>query len=111
MHARSGCACPGPRGDYIFEEQRRVVGLSLYEARSIYCSGVQVLNPRKVQERTTGRGDFNDVWRELIVSEALYCSDVYPESWISFDTIEQLAAADPEQAEYLRRQLPPAPAS
>lgn len=96
---------PGLDGDYIFEVEQRVTDLSRTQTAPTYCSGVQVLHPRRVREMTDGGGDFDDVWRQLIAAGALYCSRVYPDRWISLDTMEQLADADPEQAAALRERF------
>lgn len=95
----------GLEGDYIFEEEQRVTALSRTDPAPTYCSGVQVLHPRKVRELTDGDGDFNHLWGQLIQRGELYSSRAYPQRWISLDTMEQLAVADPEQAEQLRRRL------
>ncbi len=95
----------GLEGDYIFEQEQRVTALSRARPAPTYCSGVQVLNPRKVHELTDDDGDFDHLWRQLIDAGSLYCSRVYPDRWISLDTIEQLALADPEQAAALRERF------
>ncbi|MDH5545907.1 MAG: sugar phosphate nucleotidyltransferase [Gammaproteobacteria bacterium] len=80
----------GLEGDYISHANNIVTGLDRSTPTPIYCSGVQIVHPRKVGEFVKNEGDFNDVWRALISKKQLYVSDVYPKEWISIDTVEQL---------------------
>ena len=43
-----------------------------------------------MNEVTRYEGDFYTVWRQLIARRQLAVSSVYPERWISVDTLEQL---------------------
>lgn len=80
----------GLEGDYIFHEQQVVTEVNRHRVSDIYCSGIQVLNPARVRALTEDRGDFYAVWSQLIAQRALCVSSVYPDQWISVDTIEQL---------------------
>jgi NDP-sugar pyrophosphorylase family protein len=81
----------GLEGDYIFHDADHVVtALDRHRPAEIYCSGIQVLNPKRVNELTGPGDDFNAVWSSLIAARQLLVSSVYPKSWISVDTIEQL---------------------
>jgi NDP-sugar pyrophosphorylase family protein len=81
---------PGLRGDYIFHERQRVTALERDRVAPTYCSGIQVLNPRKVIALAGEADDFYAVWRSLIAAEQLYCARVYPKQWTAVDTLEQL---------------------
>lgn len=83
---------PGLEGDYIFHEGHRVTALDRSMPAEMYCSGIQILNPRRVNELTSDEGDFYAVWRQLIEREQLMVSSVYPKKWISVDTWQQLVA-------------------
>jgi NDP-sugar pyrophosphorylase family protein len=80
----------GLDGDYIFHEDNKVVKLSRDEPSDIYCSGIQVLNPAKVNQMTNPTESFYEVWSQLIVKGELYCSTMHPERWLAIDTVEQL---------------------
>lgn len=86
----------GLEGDYIFRQGSVVTELNRQKVSDIYCSGVQVLNPYKINRCTQGipgiqdQGDFYSVWQQLIAQKKLHVSDVYPKTWISIDTFEQL---------------------
>ena len=82
----------GLDGDYIFHEGPIVSRLSREERAETYCSGIQVLNPKRVSELTSGEGDFMQVWSELIAQRQLQVSSVRPSKWFSVDTVAQLEA-------------------
>ena len=82
----------GLEGDYIFHKDRFVTELNRNKPSDIYCSGIQVLNPKKLNSFCTHQGDFYSVWNDLIQQKQLMVSDVYPKKWISIDTFEQLSA-------------------
>lgn len=79
----------GLDGDYIFHTDHVVTKLSRHEPSDTYCSGIQILDPRKVQRLAPREGDFGDVWSQLIGHGQLRCSRVYPKRWFAVDTVEQ----------------------
>jgi NDP-sugar pyrophosphorylase family protein len=80
----------GLEGDYIFRDGNTVVRLSRSEPSDSYCSGIQIVNPRKINLLTQTCEDFSDVWRQLIRKQQVYCSNVSPKRWFTVDTIEHL---------------------
>ena len=80
----------GLEGDFIFHEAQIVTEVNRNRPTDIYCSGIQVLNPRRVNELTRDEGDFYSVWSQLIAKRLLMVSSVYPKTWISVDTVDQL---------------------
>lgn len=84
----------GLDGDYIFHDDEYVVSeVNRHKRAEIYCSGVQILNPKQVNERTREEGDFYTVWNQLIAQRALKVSTVKPRKWFTVDTLEHLAHA------------------
>ena len=81
----------GLEGDYIFHNNQLVTKLSRTEPADIYCSGIQVLNPRRVNELVVPQDNFYQVWQSLIEIQQLYSSRVYPKRWFTVDTMQQLA--------------------
>lgn len=81
---------PGLDGDYIFHEQNIVVELNRNKPSPIYCSGIQVLNPKTINENCQPVEDFYAVWMQLIKTRQLYSSNIYPDKWFAVDTMEQL---------------------
>jgi NDP-sugar pyrophosphorylase family protein len=84
----------GLEGDYIFHEKCIVTALDRHRPAPVYCSGVQVLNPRRVRELVTPVEDFSDVWKYLIQQQQLYCSRVIPTKWFTVDTMGALTLAE-----------------
>ena len=85
---------PELEGDYIFHENNKVYKLDRNEQASLYCSGLQIINPFQVKKLTNDRGDFYNIWEQLIAQNQLFVSSVLPDKWFSVDTIEQLHKAN-----------------
>lgn len=81
----------GLEGDFIFHESHVVTRLSRSEVADVYCSGIQIVNPVRVQQLTRDTIDFNDVWAQLIPRRQLRVSRIYPNAWFSVDTVSHLA--------------------
>lgn len=82
----------GLEGDFIFHEKGHVTRLTREERTGIYCSGIQVLNPKRINETTDEADSFTHVWQQLIQKRELMISSVYPNRWFAVDTIDQLVA-------------------
>ena len=80
----------GLEGDYIFETNNIVTELNRDKVSDKYCSGIQVLNPKKINELTNSTEDFYLLWLQLIEQNQLFCSNVSPKRWFTVDTMEQL---------------------
>lgn len=91
----------GIAGDYISHRRQIVTAIDPQRETNIYCSGIQILNPCKVNHLTTEGDGFYSLWRQLIKQKLLLVSSVYPEPWFSVDTLEQLqrCATDNHKAE------------
>ncbi len=83
---------PGLEGDFIFHEKSVVRKLSRTEPTEMYCSGIQILNPKRINQETEACEDFYVLWQQLIEKQNLMMSSVYPKRWFAVDTMEQLAA-------------------
>lgn len=82
----------GLDGDYIFHDKNKVIELSRTKQSDIYCSGIQILNPKKINDLCTQTDEFYHVWEQLIAQGQLYTSNVYPLEWYAVDTLDQLNA-------------------
>ena len=97
-HAQGSPACmvvpvaplPGLEGDYIFHQGNVVTELNRHKPAATYCSGIQVLNPTKVQRFAPDEGDFISVWAQLIRKRQLFVSSIRPSKWFSVDTVADL---------------------
>jgi len=77
-------------GDFIFHKNNIVSKISRTDKSDIYCSGIQILNPLKVNKATTPTESFYELWSQLITRNELYCSSFQPMKWLAIDTISQL---------------------
>lgn len=81
---------PGLEGDYVVQENHIVREISRQKSTEIYCSGIQVLNPYRLNQITREGDSFYEVWQQLIDQQQLFVSSVYPKKWYAVDTVEQL---------------------
>tara|TARA_A100001388_G_C28769628_1_gene503016 strand:+ start:1410 stop:2078 length:669 start_codon:yes stop_codon:yes gene_type:complete len=79
-------------GDYIHKKKNLVLKLSRKIKSDIYCSGIQVVNPYRINKSMKKTEDFNKVWRKLILKKKLIVSDVLPSKWFTIDNVEQLSS-------------------
>ena len=77
-------------GDYIHKKKNVVLRLSRKEKSDIYCSGIQVINPYRINKVVNKTEDFNNLWKKLILKKKLIVSDVTPKKWFTIDNLKQL---------------------
>tara|TARA_B100002052_G_C15812805_1_gene566711 strand:- start:127 stop:792 length:666 start_codon:yes stop_codon:yes gene_type:complete len=77
-------------GDYIHKKKNVVLRLSRKEKSDIYCSGIQVINPYRINKILNKTEDFNILWKKLILKKKLIVSDVTPKKWFTIDNLKQL---------------------
>ena len=80
----------GLEGDYIIKEGTVITNLSRDVKSNMYCSGIQILNPKKINDLTKVSDNFYGVWKQLIEQKQLYCSNAYPKQWYAVDNMDQL---------------------
>ena len=77
----------GVDGDYIFSYKNVIKKLSRKKKSNLYCTGIQVLNPKKINEFMKPVNDFNLLWKKLINKKKLLVSDIQPKNWFTIDNI------------------------
>ena len=77
-------------GDFIHRKKNIVTRLSRKIKSDIYCSGIQIVNPFKINRLIKNTNDFKYVWKELIKKKKLKVSDVLPKNWFTIDNLKQL---------------------
>ena len=85
-------------GDFIHRKKNIVTKLSRKIKSDIYCSGIQIVNPYKINKIVKNTSNFNQVWNELIKKKKLKVSDVLPRNWFTIDNPDQLKT-------YLKKKL------
>lgn len=78
----------GLSGDFIFRKKNIVQSLSRTKQSDIYCTGIQVLNPKKINEIVSATNDFNKLWSKLIKIKQLYVSNIFPKKWFTVDNMD-----------------------
>lgn len=85
----------GIDGDYIeLGNKNKVLSLSRTAKNTTYCSGIQILNPKKINSRVKECDDFSVLWESLINLGELYSSNIILKDWRSIDDLEQLRIAN-----------------
>ena len=78
-------------GDYIFSHKNFVTKLSRNEIAPVYASGIQVLNPFKINKIIKHKeNNFNNVWKILIKKKELVLSKYKPRNWYTIDSLKNL---------------------
>jgi NDP-sugar pyrophosphorylase family protein len=103
--AKGGPACmvvpvtpvDGLEGDYIFHNDGIVTELNRNKPSEFYCSGIQIINPLKINKLVQPSENFYNVWNELIKLKELKCSSIHPKNWFTVDTMEQLDALNRDE--------------
>ena len=60
-------------GDFIHRKRNIVTKLSRKDKSDIYCSGIQILNPYKINKTIKKTEDFNILWKRLIRKKKTFC--------------------------------------
>ena len=77
-------------GDFIHRKKNIVTKLSREIKSDIYCSGIQIINPYRINETIKKTDDFNNLWKKLIMKKKLKVSDILPNNWFTIDSLIQL---------------------
>lgn len=85
----------GIEGDYISGYEHKVILLDRNTPAETYCSGIQVINPLKINDQIKAAENFYELWHSLIAKESLYHSATYPHQWYSINSIQQLQGYAP----------------
>ena len=80
----------GLAGDYIFHKDNIVTRLDRNTPSDCYCSGIQIINPYKINQITNETEDFYNIWEQLIKQNEVYCSNFCPPKWFAVDSLEML---------------------
>ncbi len=81
-------------GDYIFKNNNdEILDFSRKKKSEIISSGIQILNPKKINQITKPCDSFNDIWDQLIHLKQIKCSRKVLDNWYSVDDLIQLEIA------------------
>lgn len=78
-------------GDYItYDDYNVIESLSRDEISPFYASGLQVINPLKLNKLIKNETNFYNVWNKLMGTTDLKLSTIHPKSWMAYDNIKQV---------------------
>ena len=84
----------GIDGDYIFHDDNIVNSIKRNKISEIYCSGVQIIDIKKINLKVKPTENFSDIWNSLIVLKELYVSKHIASNWYSIDDVHHLDKAN-----------------
>lgn len=73
-------------GDYIFHKNYNIKKISRTRPSDYYASGIQVINPKKINKVLKKIDNFDDLWSSLIRLNKIKCSEIYKKKWAAVDT-------------------------
>lgn len=80
-------------GDFIKTEYGVFKGVSRLEKGDLFNTGIQVINPHKINKLLDGRSEFysfNKLWNYFANSDNLLISNIYPHNWFSINSESEL---------------------
>ena len=81
----------GVNGDFIIHDNlNNITKLSREMVTDKYCSGLQIINPHKINETTLKSNNFYDVWQQLINLSELKVSNITPKLWKCYDDYKNI---------------------
>lgn len=85
-------------GDYVFfDKKNNITEVSRENISKYYCSGVQIINPKKINFYTKKTENFYRVWSQLISIKKIKCSSILLKNWFAVDNVMQLKIANKEK--------------
>jgi len=81
-------------GDYIFNKKNNIIKISRQKKSQLMCSGIQILNPAKINKITNPKQQFRHVWSELIEKKDIKISSRSVKNWHAIDNLMQLKRID-----------------
>ena len=84
----------GIDGDYIFHDDNIVNSIKRNRISEIYCSGVQIIDIKKINLKVKPTENFSDIWNSLITLKELYVSKHIASNWYSIDDVHHLDKAN-----------------
>ena len=77
-------------GDFVeYNITNNITNLTREKTTDRYCSGLQIINPHRINNITKKCDNFYDVWKQLMDIGHLKISNVTPNEWRCYDNIEQ----------------------
>lgn len=76
--------------DYIHTDKNRVTKITRAEVSGLCASGIQIINPSKVNKLGDQHSNFYDVWTDMINTNNLYITNTQPLYWKAYDNLKDI---------------------
>ena len=77
-------------GDYIHHSNNLITDISRKNKSDLYCSGIQIINPYKINKITNIENNFMKVWHQLIKLKQIKRTKYILKKWYAVDNLLQL---------------------
>ncbi len=81
-------------GDYISNNNNIITNISRQKKTNLMCSGIQILNPVRINKITNAKQQFRHVWKQLIEKKEIKISSKPVKNWHAIDNLMQLKKID-----------------
>lgn len=76
--------------DFLHLEKNNVVDINREKESEFHASGIQIINPKKINNIITPSDNFYNVWMKLISHKELLVSDIDVKEWEAVDSFNQI---------------------
>lgn len=78
-------------GDYLkLDKKKRILKISRKIHFPNLASGMQILNPYRLNLLTKKTNNFKNIWKQLLKKKTLYSTNIYKSKWLAIDSLKQL---------------------
>lgn len=76
--------------DYIHTNNNQVVKITRNDESLLCASGIQIINPHKVNKLGNPQNNFYNVWMHMINQKSLYVTNTQPVHWKAYDNLKDI---------------------
>jgi len=76
--------------DFLHTNGDKIIKINRDEESDFYASGIQIINPNKINNKIKSSENFYNVWMELIKNEELLISNTNVYFWEAIDNFNQI---------------------
>lgn len=76
--------------DFLHTNGNKIIKINRDEESNFYASGIQIINPNKINNKIKSSENFYNVWMELIKNEELLISNTNVYFWEAIDNFNQI---------------------
>jgi NDP-sugar pyrophosphorylase family protein len=76
--------------DFLHTNGDKIIKINRDEESNFYASGIQIINPNKINNKIKSSENFYNVWMELIKNEELLISNTNVYFWEAIDNFNQI---------------------